>query len=241
MDKQEIIEEIRRTAEENDGKTLGMHRFANVTGIRKSDWYGIHWASWSEVVVEAGFRPNELTKGYDETRLIESFIRIIREIEEWPTEGRLRLICRNDRELPNGNTFGSRLGNRAEIAKKILAYCQSREGNEDIIEICKPIIRVSETREDREEVVTEPFGFVYLMKSGKYYKIGHSNSVGRREYELGTKLPQKLETIHTIKTDDPEGIERYWHDRFEDTRKEGEWFELNAVDVKSFKKWRRIF
>ena len=33
-------------------------------------------------------------------------------------------------------------------------------------------------------------GFVSLMKSGKYHKIGRSNSAGRREYELGIQLPE---------------------------------------------------
>jgi hypothetical protein len=32
------------------------------------------------------------------------------------------------------------------------------------------------------------FGFVYLMKSGKHYKIGRSNAVGRREYELVERI-----------------------------------------------------
>jgi hypothetical protein len=57
---------------------------------------------------------------------------------------------------------------------------------------------------------------------------------------LRIKLPEELVTVHTIKTDDPEGIERYWHERFRDKRKEGEWIELNTADIKAFKKWRRI-
>lgn len=79
------------------------------------------------------------------------------------------------------------------------------------------------------------------MKSGKYHKIGKSDSVGRRNYELGIKLPEKLEEIHKIKTDDPTGIEAYWHKRFEGKRAKGEWFLLNKNDVKNFKRWKRIF
>jgi hypothetical protein len=31
-------------------------------------------------------------------------------------------------------------------------------------------------------------GYVYLAKSGRHYKIGRSNSIGRREYELAIQL-----------------------------------------------------
>ena len=78
------------------------------------------------------------------------------------------------------------------------------------------------------------------MKSGKFHKIGKTNSIGRREYDLAIQLPEKPTTIHVIKTDDPDGIEAYWHKRFEAKRKGGEWFDLSSSDVKAFKRWLRI-
>jgi hypothetical protein len=77
---------------------------------------------------------------------------------------------------------------------------------------------------------------VYLLKAGRYYKIGRTNAVGRREYELAIQLPEKASTVHTIRTDDPVGIEAYWHKRFESRHKNGEWFELSSTDVKAFKR-----
>ena len=74
------------------------------------------------------------------------------------------------------------------------------------------------------------------MKSGRFHKIGRSNAVGRRERELAIQLPEKADLVHSIRTDDPIGIEAYWHRRFEPKRKNGEWFELEAADVKAFKR-----
>jgi len=87
-----------------------------------------------------------------------------------------------------------------------------------------------------EDEKTPPVGYVYLLKSGKCYKIGRSNAPGRREYELSIQLPERVVMVHTIKTDDPVGIELYWHQRFAERWKNGEWFELRREDVSTFRR-----
>ncbi|MCH9002879.1 MAG: GIY-YIG nuclease family protein [Planctomycetes bacterium] len=78
-------------------------------------------------------------------------------------------------------------------------------------------------------------GFVYLMKFQQLYKIGRSNATGRRERELAIQFPDQTKMVHTIKIDGPVGIERYWHQRFESKRGNGEWFKLDRTDVAAFK------
>lgn len=78
------------------------------------------------------------------------------------------------------------------------------------------------------------------MKSGHHYKIGRTVSVGSRERQLAIKIPIPPTTVHKIETDDPSGVEAYWHRRFENKRGEGEWFALSSEDVRAFKRWKKI-
>ena len=234
MKKTHILQEIKRTAEANGGVALGMGRFRAETGIDKSQW-GKYWRVFGDAVREAGLLPNQFgSKPYDERQLLENYGQLVRELGWLPTKDDLRLKRRNDSTFPSPAAF-QRRGNKSVLVAKLLEYCRSQEGWDDVIRLCEEYVprnrKVSEqTGRDEEEI-----GFVYLIKSGRFYKIGKTNAAGRREYELAIQLPEKVKTIHVIPTDDPGGIEEYWHKRFAAKRKRGEWFELSAADVAAFK------
>jgi hypothetical protein len=236
FEKDYIIKEIIRTTQENGGKPLGQHKFESETGIKKYDWFGKYWSKWGDALTEAGYQPNTLQGAYEEDFLIEKLIHLTREIGKFPSSGDLTLKSYNDKDFPSHNTF-SRLGKQKENIAKVINYCNKHEGFEDVLEICLPLLDAAkENANDKIVLETTNFGFVYLMKSGKFYKIGRSNDADRRAYELRIILPEKLEVIHKIKTDDPIGIEEYWHKRFRDKRKSGEWFELTRQDIEIFKR-----
>jgi Meiotically up-regulated gene 113 len=234
MNKEHILREIKRAAEANGGVPLGRLRFLAETGIREADWLGRFWARWGDAIREAGYSPNQLQAAYETEFLLETYIGLIRELKKVPASGDLRLKAGNDPDFPNWKTF-DRLGSKSEVVKRVLEYCRERSGYEDVTALCEQYSpRLSKSPVAANEKDDE--GFVYLMKSGKFYKLGRSNAAGRREYELGIQLPEKLKTVHIIRTDDPVGIEAYWHRRFEEKRKNGEWFDLGAAEVAAFKR-----
>ena len=236
MNKEYILQEIDRTAKANNGIPLGRRKFETATGIRYSDWWGKYWAKWNDALIEAGYPPNKKQSAYDETFLIEQVIAFIREIGKFPTAGEFRLKS-HDSSFPDHATIRRRLGGKSELAKKLLFYCGAKPEYVDITDICREV--ATTLREDSEHYSKESdteFGFVYVMKSGRFYKIGSSGNVERRNYELGIKLPEDLRILHKIRTDDPIGIESYWHNRFKDKRKQGEWFDLSNEDISAFKR-----
>lgn len=235
MNKQHILDEIRRTAKENKSVPLGKERFLRETGIKESDWAGKFWVRWSDALREAGFSPNQMQTAYSDGVLLEKFIGLIRELGHFPVRNEVRLKSRNDSEFPSDTTF-DRFGNPKQFASKIIEFCQKHGGYDDVVELCSERLSRKEQFSNKKEeaAASEQLGFVYLLKSGRNYKIGMTKAIGRREYEMAIQLPDKPKTVHVIKTDDPAGIEAYWHKRFDAKRKGGEWFELNSADVNAF-------
>jgi hypothetical protein len=236
MDRAYILCEIRRTAAAS-GEVLGWRRFESETGIRQSDW-SRYWARWGEATREAGLSPNDFTKAYDRGALLEKYAALTRELGRLPTSADLRVKACNEPSFPREKTFG-RFKGKHELVERLTDHCRTVGGWDDVVALCDAygVTKKIEQHEGRTNNETD-LGFVYLVRSGKHYKIGKTNSVGRRERELTIQLPEKVATVNCIRTDDPAGIEAYWHRRFEAKRKNGEWFELDAADVQAFKRRR---
>ena len=239
MNKQHILDEIRRTAKANGGVPLGMDRFLTETGIKEFDWRGRYWARWNDAVREAGFAPNTRRPKTDEDVLLTQLGTFIRELGRYPTVGEMRLRKRANAPFPNHKVL-ERGGSRQQWIERLAAFCDRTDAWSDVAAICRTIAATaSETREPESGAGFEA-GYVYLalMKVGreKRYKIGKADIVERRARQIAVQLPEDLELLHTISTDDAYGIEAYWHKRFAEKRRGGEWFELTAADVKVFRR-----
>lgn len=241
MNKQHILDEIRRTAKENGGKALGRERFEKLTGIRESEWSGRYWARWSEAVSEAGFAPNALVAAHDEQYLLRKVAELALELGRFPVASEMRLKRRSDPTFPNDGAIYDRFGSKADLVRKVMEYSAAHPEFGTVVALCGPLT-TTDAPEDIAESEAEEFetGYVYLalMKVGreKRYKIGKANLVEQRTRQVAVNLPEDLDLIHAISTDDAYGIEGYWHRRFAEKRRGGEWFHLTADDVRVFRR-----
>src|SRR5438105_2883639 len=97
---------------------------------------------------------------------------------------------------------------KMQILAEIQRTAEAKGGSGDVLRWCEEYVsREKQPSDSRELDEEETVGFVYLLRSARYYKIGRSNSSGRREYELAIQLPEPVRLVHEIRTDDPVGIE----------------------------------
>ncbi|HET6908043.1 MAG TPA: GIY-YIG nuclease family protein [Mycobacteriales bacterium] len=239
--REHILREIRRLAAENGGKSLGVKRFQAETGIGQNEWLGRYWVRWSDAVREAGLEPGEWNeRTHSDDDLLRVLAMLTRENGRIPTVAELRMRKRADSDMPGADLFRRRLGEKSVLRERLLAFADADPELADVAAICaaqpgdpgKPGWR-RKPDEPHPRVVT---GVVYLLRMGEFYKIGKSNDPGRRLYEVGLRLPEKHDLVHVIETDDPSGIEAYWHRRFASQRANGEWFRLATDDVSAFRR-----
>jgi len=242
VSKDEILDEIRRCAAENGGVPLGRERFKAETGIREHEWRGKYWATWGEALSEAGLPPNSLNgQVLDDEQLVRRIALLTRKLGRFPSEAHLKLERRSDDTFPNSNSVRRRLGGTSDQLARVRTFAAADDSFSDVCEIVSALSSDEDTAGPKEPVArTQADGVVYLIKSGRYHKIGRTNAIGRRSYEIALQLPEKSALVHSFETDDPAGIERYWHDRFKDRRQNGEWFLLSKADVAAFKRRRRF-
>jgi hypothetical protein len=243
-----IISEIRRLAAEKGGVPPGEKLFGSATGITPRKWTGIYWARWSEALGEAGFPPNAWTARLDSRIVLKQVAAFCRELGRLPTNSEIRIRSRTDPRFPGDTTLRRHFGGTIHLAAALRrlaaddpawADLLDRLPEEDRSPVAPALPAPGAAAAPPPESPAQPEGLVYLLKSGPHYKIGQSRDIERRFRSIGLALPEPIVLVHAIRTDDPRGIEAYWHRRFAAKRRNGEWFALAGEDVEAFQ--RRVF
>ena len=223
-----IVREIRRVAVKI-GRSPGQRVFQAETGIRKPEWYGIHFARWADALKAAGHEPNALRRRLSSGHVLRKYAEAVREFGRIPTLIEIRMYTRSRPNFPGHSTFTNHFGNKRDLVAALARLVRDDEEFADLADLLPQPAADAAGHRPAE-------GLVYLRKSGRHYRISHSHQPRRRTNETDAGLPEPPDVVHVIRTDDPSGIEAYWHRRFAAQRVRGEWFRLAGADVRAFKR-----
>lgn len=230
--KQKIIEEICRLADSNGGQPPGRRLFESETGISEGVWFGKYWTRWGDALIEAGFTPNIKNERLDELFVLEKLAEITRHFGKIPAAMEMRMYGKQNPGFPNEKTILGHFGGKQNLVARLAQWSRENATFADVANIVGDIAQAPASASSKSKAE----GLVYLIRSGTHYKIGRSDELERRVKEIKVALPEAATLVHTIRTDDPPGIEAYWHRRFADRRANGEWFKLTASDITAFKR-----
>lgn len=73
-------------------------------------------------------------------------------------------------------------------------------------------------------LVQDPIGYVYLISSIRFFKIGFTKDLEKTVHDLRTGLPCAVELHSWIESEIPSWVQRDLHRRFHRFRQHGEWF-----------------
>lgn len=230
----EIIAHIRRLAAVN-GLPPGQKLFERETGISAHVWIGRLWARWGDALIEAGYQPNTWQGRLDSGEVLYGIVEVIRHFGHLPSRYELMMYRQTNQVVPSDNAIKRHFGRREDLVAALTKRAADDPAYADIL----PLLPTIAPKPTTPRAATKPAeGYVYLIKSGDFYKVGRSDDAKRRFRQISIALPDKAELFHTITTDDPPGIEAYWHRRFADQRANGEWFKLTAAEVAAFRRRR---
>lgn len=228
-----MIAEIRRLAEINGGKPLGKRAFEVESGITEGKWYGVHWVRWNDAVEEAGYKPNEKQAKFDTADVLRKVAEFALELGIIPNNPVMRMRRLADPTFPSPKTVFSHFGSQTALIDSLQKFCESNCEFAPLLHLFPSVV----------EETTAPIsaksgsdGWVYLLKSGDTFKLGCSENLEKRVKQINVALPEAATLHHAIQTDDPFGIEAYWHARFAARRLNGEWFKLSKQDLAAFRR-----
>jgi hypothetical protein len=238
MTNTDFLSQLRAVIQQNDGRPPGEARFYKETGLTRSDLWAAGYDTYGGACKAAGVQPNTLQPRLHDDELFRPLAVLARKIGRFPPKGALEVERRRNSRFPSWEAFKrrERQGPETSLRAALAAWCRLSPEFSDIADLLA-VDSPPAARRSKKRIVN---GYVYLIRygsGGSVYKIGRTEDVGRRHAQLNSMAPQDLRIIHSIPTDDPQGIERYWLERFADKRIEGqtELFRLGQDEIAAFK------
>jgi hypothetical protein len=250
MDKEQFLREVRRIAEENGGTPPGSRAFYASTDTRESTWSGKawnEWNNWNDVLEDAGYERRAKNEKLPTSGILEQLALLTKKLGRFPVTLDMRREKRTNPDLPNDKTLLTSFGSRDQTLNALKDYCSANPQFTGLLPMLESTVlsgtfkSKGDSNDDVRHDDPLDIGYVYLIRSHDVYKIGCTRAPYRRAAEIANQSARGAELLHLISTDDPEGIENYWHRRFASRAVEavnkatGEWFHLSAADIKAFK------
>jgi hypothetical protein len=236
--REQIIFEIQRIAKaSSNGRPPGQEAFEKISGIKKHTWLGKYWVKWSEALLEAGYEANKLNEKLELDIVFMRYALAVRLLCKVPTRAELDMLRTKDPTFPLFKSVIKQFNTKAELFAELKSWCARTPDFEDVAEMLPAYNAAPPSVPSmKPSIPSMKEGYVYLLKSGAFYKVGRGENLEKRVKQIRTALPDTSSLEHAIRTDDPVGIETYWHRRFDEKRANGEWFKLTTSDIAAFKK-----
>ncbi|MHB8595166.1 MAG: GIY-YIG nuclease family protein, partial [Acidimicrobiales bacterium] len=196
-----VISAYRKATKANTDIPLSQREFKKI--VPETAWFRKYFARFSELVRAAGYEPGVKHVRHADEPLLEPMVELVRRFGRFPTSAERVMERRSNPAFPSNATLGDHFGDTDGLKAALRSFCARREDCDDILEL----LSGNPSAVDIEPSSIKARGSVYLMRYGRNYKIGRTNSVGRRHYEHGRAVPGEHRLIHHFETDDPEGIE----------------------------------
>lgn len=246
-----FLSEVRRITQESGGVPPGSRSFYAHTDTRESTWRGKpwnEWNNWNDVLDEAGYERRGKNQKLPAPSVLEQLALLTKKLGHFPVTLDMRREKRINPNFPNDKTLSTTFGGREQVLNALKGYCSTHPNFAELLPSLEDTIlsgtfksNDSQSSADDDDGSVK-IGYVYLIRSHDVHKIGSTRAPYRRAAEIANQSARGAELLHLISTDDPEGIEKYWHRRFESqavqamNKATGEWFHLSAADIKAFRR-----
>lgn len=238
MTKEKAILLIQDLAVKSGGK-VSFRLFIKEAGLpeqrlRRAPWFN----GWNNLLQECGLSGNRFfVDRTTDDEIAFAVAELVMRLKHWPTEDEFVREKKASPAFPDVSVI-----RRAKKSGKLRLLLEHYRLDDETCTIVRENakylpVAADECETDEIDTSMRVQGFVYMLRADRRYKIGFTQSPVRRFREVRLELPDEIVDVHTIETDDPKGIEGYWHTRFASKRiRNSEWFELDANDVRAFKR-----